>query len=84
MNIIRRIILWAAGIKDLTTLIPIEVKVDAYSRQHLNADGSMKAQYRDLQTAIRGQKRMEDKTGLKFNAYKCCLCDGYHIGRTNR
>lgn len=85
MSIIKRLIAWAFGTgKKAVAAIPtveIKIKVDPYSRQHFNSNGTFKSKYPSMERAEMARDRMADKTGFKFAAYQCRICDSYHIGK---
>lgn len=83
MRLLTRIWDWALGRfrKTVEALPRIEVTVDPNSRKHLNVGGYPKVRYRNVEMANAGRKRMEAKTGFKFNSYQCPVCDGWHIGK---
>jgi len=49
---------------------------------HISAGtGKPKVTYNTKPTALRAAESMSKKRGVYFSAYKCLLCDGFHLGR---
>lgn len=40
-----------------------------------------KITYSSLEKANKAARKMREKYGGEFSAYKCAFCDGYHIGK---
>lgn len=43
--------------------------------------GKPKVKYNTKVTALKAAKKMTEKHGKHFSAYKCLWCDGYHLGK---
>jgi hypothetical protein len=43
-----------------------------------------KIDYKSIETASAATVSMEAKTGDEYDAYKCELCSGYHIGHSRK
>jgi len=59
---------------------------NAWGLFHINShvaagSGKPKVQYSSKVSALKAAEAMKKKHGHYFSAYKCALCDGYHIGR---
>lgn len=49
---------------------------------HINrGSGKEKVSYGSKSSALKAAEAMSKKKGVHFSTYKCCFCDGYHIGR---
>lgn len=70
--------------KPIVVLPPVVVEVDWTNRQCFTVGGHPKVRYRNIEMANAGRKRMEARSGRKFDAYRCGLCDGFHIGGTKK
>lgn len=59
---------------------------NAWGAFHINShisqrSGKPKVKYNRKTTALKAAKKMSEKHGKHFSAYKCLFCDGYHLGK---
>lgn len=53
-----------------------------HKHSHINrGSGTAKVSYSKRSSAERAADAMKRKHGYHYSVYKCCFCDGYHIGR---
>lgn len=52
--------------------------INSHINQHT---GKPKVGYHTKETALKSAKKMSEKHGAHFSAYKCLFCDDYHIGK---
>lgn len=53
-----------------------------HKHSHINrGNGMAKVSYTKRSSAERAADAMKRKHGYHYSVYKCCFCDGYHIGR---
>lgn len=53
-----------------------------HQNSHISAgSGKEKVKYNTQKTALKSAKKMSEKHGTHFSAYKCLWCDGYHLGK---
>lgn len=52
--------------------------INSHINQHT---GKPKVSYPTVESARKAADAMSAKTGHHFSFYKCCFCDGYHIGK---
>ena len=79
---VRRAIMYQIQHEDAwKNIFVTHVAFGIFSQNAHTTQGKPKVAYSTKQQATKAASSMEKKTGKVFSAYKCCFCDGYHIGK---
>lgn len=52
-----------------------------WKASHIRKDGVAKQTYKTLASVEKAAEAMNNRYEGKFVAYKCCFCDGFHVGK---